>query len=228
MKASIASRVVRDMKSAVRLHGSANPKENPELARIIQYAKGENVSGATIDRTLASCVASKDKPVHNLVLELKGPAGSLMIVELATANVKKARQEVNILIKKHVCSVADGGGILHLFDQKTMVTAKYARDDVSAEILLEKAEETGIEVDAEEVLPGSLPGEVIFVCDPMAAGKLVKAIQKMDFTVVDTVSEYLPKTVVELQSAALDELRAVKAKLEEHEDFMNIYLNCAT
>ena len=108
------------------------------------------------------------------------------------------------------------------------MTGKYARDDVGGDALLERAEETAIEVDAEEVVAGDLPGEVVFVCDPMAANKVAKAIQSRDFTVVDTTTDYIPKTIVELQSEALEEMRKIKAKMEEHEDFSNLYLNCAT
>ena len=124
IKSDVAQRAVRDIKRAVAQKGSANPKDNSELARVIQVAKSQNVAGATIDRALASLVANKDKPLHNLLVEMKGPAGALMILELSTTNPKKARMDLNTLLKKNVATTVDGGGIMHLFDQKTMVIGR--------------------------------------------------------------------------------------------------------
>ncbi|OWA50053.1 hypothetical protein BV898_14584 [Hypsibius exemplaris] len=226
-KSNNANRVVRDMRVCIRATGSANPKDNPELARIIQNARLENVSGETIDRVLTGSAAGKDKPLTEWQLQCKGPQGSLFIVQFASVHQKRTEQEIRIIFKKHVASIESGNGILNNFDLKSMVTAKYGSDGSSA-LDLEKAEEVAIEAGAEEVVAGEYPGEVVFICDAKEASKVAKAAENADYKVIETVTEYVPKTTVELSDEARAELNALKAKLEANADFLNIHLNCET
>lgn len=59
----------------------------------------------------------------------------------------------------------------------------------------------------------------------MDSAKVVKELEKKDYKVIDSTTEYLPKQNVELEEAAKGELDILLQKLEEHPDTAKVYRN---
>ncbi|GAU87237.1 hypothetical protein RvY_00121 [Ramazzottius varieornatus] len=218
----VMASISRQLRFAVRKNGSADPKKNSDLAKIMEEAKKLNLPNDSIERVIAKMVGKK---IELLTMEAKGPGGALMILEVMTDNPKRTQGELRGILNRNMGAMVDGGGIMFNFDHKTVVTAVHDKGE-DVEVDVDKAEEAAIEAGAEEILGGAAPGIVRFVCDPMEASKVAKALEKLGYSVTSSESEYFPKMPVELPPEAAIQMAKLKGKIEDHADFHNLFLNC--
>ncbi|XP_055334458.1 probable transcriptional regulatory protein Pmob_0807 [Paramacrobiotus metropolitanus] len=221
LRAQKMNRLVSQMRIVAKTHGSFDPKQNTALAKLIEAAKADNLSTERIKSVLAKMAASKDT---RATLEMKGPGGALMIVELITDNAVKTKQELRSTTKKFPIQFVDGAaasGIRFNFEEKGIVTAVMKNGNAD----MGKAEEDAIEIGAEDVEEGSSANEIVFLCEPMELNNVTKGVEQKGYTVLDSAVEFLPKQIIQLDENASDILNKFLDIVEQRDDFSKIYRN---
>lgn len=220
-RADLMQRVCYQLRWAVKEHGSADPKQNPALNKIIDYAKSESLPFDRIKTTLANLA---NRRPELFTLEAKGPGGSLFVMEFLSDNANKTKADMRALFKKFPAQIADGNasvGIRFNFEYKGVLTTKQAGDA----FCLDKAEEDAIEAGAEEVSEGPGEKEIVFICDSIDLVKVAKALEIKGYKILDSSSEYIPKQTVDIQGPAREELDKLMERLHEHADIAKVYCN---
>ncbi|XP_050058479.1 translational activator of cytochrome c oxidase 1 isoform X3 [Aphis gossypii] len=142
------------MKLAIREQNDSNPETNSKLASIIEIAKKNSMPKDTILNTLKTQSNSKaDIHWH----EIKGPRGSIILVQSLTENVRLLKQNLNTLVRKSGLAYCDSGA-KHLFIHKGILIAKPSPDLTNAaEDCIEHAINAGaeeVETDSDDLEPG--------------------------------------------------------------------------
>jgi YebC/PmpR family DNA-binding regulatory protein len=94
----------------------ADPQFNASLKSAIEQAKKHNMPQANIDRAIKK--ASDDSSFEELLLEVYGPGGIGVLVEIKTDNKNRTLGELKLLLKKHNSKLADPGSLMWSFEKK--------------------------------------------------------------------------------------------------------------
>ncbi|XP_049950442.1 translational activator of cytochrome c oxidase 1 isoform X1 [Schistocerca serialis cubense] len=217
-KSAVFTKMSRLIRVAVQEGKSADPEHNVQLAQVVERARKNNMPVASIENAIKAAQNSKVASKPGLI-ELKGPAGSLMLVSVLTDNLAKTRTELLTIIKKTRATVSDGGG--RMFEHKGVFEVT-----PPAGVGFDVAEEHAIEVGAEEV--HQLDGDVLqFICAAEQFYAVKKGLQTRLYDIRYAEQEYIPKSQVTPSDDILDELSSVYLKLEQHPDVVRIYDNIA-
>uniref|UniRef100_A0A2S2PVC8 Translational activator of cytochrome c oxidase 1 n=1 Tax=Sipha flava TaxID=143950 RepID=A0A2S2PVC8_9HEMI len=143
-KALTFARFSRQMKLAIREQNDPNPDTNYKLASIIEMAKKNSMPKDTILNAIKIHSSSKAEPIW---FEIKGPRGSIFLIQALTENPRLMKQNLNTLIRKSGFSYCDSGA-KHLFIHKGIIIAKPSQDIKNAD---DECIEHAINAGAEEV-----------------------------------------------------------------------------
>ncbi|RJN31287.1 YebC/PmpR family DNA-binding transcriptional regulator [Nesterenkonia natronophila] len=144
-RAKINGRYIKHIEVAAR-NGGPDAEGNPALALAVQKAKKESVPNDNIDRAIKRGAGLTGDAVEyeEITYEVRGPAGSALLVECLTDNRNRAAAEVRTAVTRAGGTVADPGSVAYLFQRKGVVTVPAAEglteDDVLAAVL-----EAGVE-----------------------------------------------------------------------------------
>ncbi|TLP79543.1 YebC/PmpR family DNA-binding transcriptional regulator [Nesterenkonia sphaerica] len=144
-RAKINARYIKHIEVAAR-NGGPDAEGNPALALAVQKAKKESVPNDNIDRAIKRGAGLTGDAVEyeEITYEVRGPAGSALLVECLTDNRNRAAAEVRTAVTRSGGTVADPGSVAYLFQRKGVVTVPAAEgvteDDVLAAVL-----EAGVE-----------------------------------------------------------------------------------
>jgi YebC/PmpR family DNA-binding regulatory protein len=144
-RAKINARYIKHIEVAAR-NGGPDAEGNPALALAVQKAKKESVPNDNIDRAIKRGAGLTGDAVEyeEITYEVRGPAGSALLVECLTDNRNRAAAEVRTAVTRAGGTVADPGSVAYLFQRKGVVTVPAAEglteDDVLAAVL-----EAGVE-----------------------------------------------------------------------------------
>lgn len=126
-RANVMTRVAVRLRMAARQHGSTDPKQNPAIAKILEYARSEDLPA---DRLKDILIKLSSKKSELFTMEAKGPSGSMMIVEFLSDSPGRTKADIRYLIKKFPVQVADGSqsvGIKFNFEFKGMSGVRSCR-----------------------------------------------------------------------------------------------------
>lgn len=208
------------IKIAVKEGGSADPKLNSKLARVIEHARSQNMPAATIASTLKQTQKSQDN-AKSMMLEYRASGGLMLLVEVLTDNLVRTRSSIQTIIKKTNIQEVKGGGVHHLFDEKGVVIAG------KKETALEEALELAIEIGAEEVEEEKEgeKGLFVFTCSPDAFLEVRKGIEEQGYSVSYANIDFLPQSPLSLPAEDMERVSAVLEKLDAVDDVMRIHVN---
>lgn len=168
-KAKINARYIKQIEVAAR-NGGPDTEGNPALALAVQKAKKESVPNDNIDRAIkrGGGLTGDAVEYEEITYEVRGPAGSALLVECLTDNRNRAAAEVRQAVTRSGGTVADPGSVAYMFQRKGVVTVPKSdgvtEDDVLGAVLeagvedvLEQAEQFEVQsepTDLQEVLAG--------------------------------------------------------------------------
>ncbi|KRT85369.1 hypothetical protein AMK59_989 [Oryctes borbonicus] len=90
----------RQMRVAIQLGGSIDPKVNLKLEQVIEQAKRMNMPSATIESIIKSTQTDK-KQCRSHLIEIKGPGSCIILCEVFTDNLHGLRQLLASILKKN-------------------------------------------------------------------------------------------------------------------------------
>ncbi|CAG0915241.1 unnamed protein product [Notodromas monacha] len=206
-RAKMIQRHVYAIKKAVRDGGSPNPVINSVLANAMDRARSNGVPVSSMEQALKKAEGDDAKPY---VLEVRGPSGVFLIVDLLTNNLRRSKQSMQVVLNKTKAVLADSS-VRRLFEYEGMIhasvpesllqgvgttTAPFPASDLNAvsERILDHAIEFGAEdAGVEEDL--TQEKEVIvawFKCSPDDVDNVRKKVSEAGFDVFYAESAYTP------------------------------------
>lgn len=144
-RAKINARYIKQIEVAAR-NGGPDTDGNPALDLAVSKAKKESVPNDNIDRAIKRGAGLTGDTVEyeEVTYEVRGPAGSALLVECLTDNRNRAAAEVRTAVTRSGGTLADPGSVAYMFQRKGVVTVPHAEglteDDVLAAVL-----EAGVE-----------------------------------------------------------------------------------
>ncbi|KHJ46574.1 DNA-binding regulatory protein, YebC/PmpR family [Trichuris suis] len=187
-----------------------DPRLNRDLERLMQECSEKNMPKQTIQRAIERAVS---KPMHTVYFDVKGPGGSLFIVEAMTESKEHTKNQ----LKKHFNKI--GGftfadqGIRMFFEEKGIVSvvqspvntdraSKKAANPIPLYSLsLEEAVNVAIDVGAEEVEESVEEDDqqiIKFLCDPMQVQRVCKELADRGYVIKSSENEYLCTNTIKL------------------------------
>ncbi|XP_020629995.1 uncharacterized protein LOC110067058 [Orbicella faveolata] len=222
--------------TAVRESG-ADVQFNLRLDRLIERAKSISMPKQSVENAIKTGAGTKDQPYETIVLEVKGPGGCGLLVQLLTANKIKTKSELNTILRKNGGLLNDGGSVMFHYQQKGMITVedflfmedKHKLSDYPDEGSVDKAEEMGIECGAENVFfYESENGTkcIKFLCAVEDSKQVYDDLsQKFPDRDISLELEYVPRTLVSLSEERTQQAEKLVDRLEDHADVVRVYDN---
>ncbi|CAG0888901.1 unnamed protein product [Darwinula stevensoni] len=195
--------------------GSTDIKLNSKLAEVIEAAKSKGVNMSTIQNAMKASSKDNAKPY---LLEVRGPGGSMFLLDVFTENLKRTKQEITNILNKTNAAWADSG-LRNLFEEKGIIQAENVKKKTWDEVL-EDAIEAGSE-DAEEG-----PDELVqFVCSPQDLQKVKCNLEGRGYTILSADASFLPVSPVTISENHLKHVDKMCERLEERDDVLQIHSN---
>ncbi len=198
--------------------GGPDPNGNFRLRMAVQKARENNMPADNIDRAIKRATGGGDGiEMSEITYEGYGPAGTAVIVEVATDNRNRTVAEVRNVFARAGGSLGESGSVAWNFDSRGLISVVSNGQD-SDEVAL-----YAIDAGAEDVQVGDDTIEVYTA--PGDLEKVKKALEDHKLKVESAESARVPKTTVQLdEKSAIQMLRLVE-KLEALDDVQRVYFN---
>lgn len=216
-KGKIFSRIAKEIISAVKVGGSADPKSNPRLRIALQKAREANVSNEIIERNIKKASSSDQADYIEMTYELYGHGGVGIIVEVMTDNKNRISSDMRIATNKRGGNIATPGSVAFNFDRKGVlqIQKKHAKED---ELFLAASEAGAEDFDSEAEM-------FIITTDPLKLASVKEAIEKLGFKCDEANIEMVPKNLVETELENAKANLALIEWLEALDDVDAVYHN---
>lgn len=144
-RAKINARYIKQIEVAAR-NGGPDQAGNPALDLAVTKAKKESVPNDNIDRAIKRGAGLTGDAVdyEEITYEVRGPAGSALLVECLTDNRNRAAAEVRTAVTRSGGTVADPGSVAYMFQRKGVITVPKA-DGLDEDSVLAAVLEAGVE-----------------------------------------------------------------------------------
>lgn len=205
------------IKVAVR-EGGPNPDFNLNLAQLLEQCRSKNMPKASVDAAIKS--AEKAKPMSQHMIEVRGPGGYLLLVEVLTDNLSRTQQDVKRLLVKKGAVLSDGAR--HSFIRRGVVMVP--NHDVTTERALELAIEAGAE-DVQETEDEEDKPHLQFFCDMTELKKVRGVLEALGMQVTSAGVEFVPRTLSSLGEEQLDAASTLIDALSDSPDVVRVWDN---
>jgi YebC/PmpR family DNA-binding regulatory protein len=198
--------------------GGADPAANLRLRLAMQKARENNMPSDNIDRAIKRAVGGGEgTELAEIMYEGYGPAGTAVIVEVATDNRNRTVAEIRNVFARAGGSLGEGGSVAWNFDSRGVINVAANGKDPDEVALY------AIDAGAEDV---QVSGDTIDVYTaPADLEKVKKALEEQGVAVESAEAARVPKTTVQLdEKNAVQMLRLVE-KLESLDDVQKVYFN---
>ena len=103
--------------------GGADLDGNPALELAVTKAKKQSVPNDNIDRAIKRGAGLTGEVVDyvEIMYEVRGPAGSALLIECLTDNRNRAASEVRATVTRNGGQMADPGSVAFMLDRKSVV-----------------------------------------------------------------------------------------------------------
>lgn len=228
-KQSVIEKYQRQMKGVINESG-ADPEKNTKLRVILDKMRAANIPKADIKRYLDNAT-KKAGSTQLLFVEVRGPQGSVFVVQLDSEHTKKSKDLVSSLMKKTIGKVQPALSFHNLFDMKGVIAVPVTKEmDVSN---MDPYLEIAIEAGAEDViLTKDEDGEeedlvLKFHTDPKTVSQVAKEIEESHGLEVSMSQvELFPHSYVTIESKEdIEACQKIAEKLQTHEEFVNLFDN---
>lgn len=218
-RGKVFSKIVKEIAVAARL-GGGDPVGNPRLRLTIEKAKEVNMPQDNIKRAIMKGTGELPGVSYEEVsYEGYGPAGVALLIEVLTDNRNRTVGEIRHILSKHGGSMGETGCVSWIFDKRgyILVDKKAVDEDTLMSIVLD-AGATDMKND-----PGESSYEII--TEPESLDGVKSALTSAKIPVTLSEVTMLPKSYVDLDSKAADQMTRLMDALEDHDDVQNVFAN---
>lgn len=211
------TRIGKDIAIAVKA-GGPDPANNPRLRQVIANAKGVNMPK---DRVEAAIKRASDKDTSNyeeVVYEGYGPYGVAILVEAATDNPTRTVANLRVYFNRGGGALGTSGSLNFIFERKGLFRIAESSITNMDELELELIDYGLESVEHEN-------GEYILHTAFADFGKMTKALEDRNITVIKAGLERIPLSYAEVTEEQMDEVLELIEKIEEDDDVQAVYHN---
>ena len=218
-RAKINARYIKQIEVAAR-SGGPDPDGNPALEMAVSKAKKESVPNDNIDRAIKRGAGLTGDAVdyEEITYEVRGPAGSALLVECLTDNRNRAASEVRMAVTRSGGTVADPGSVAYMFQRKGVASVPKAEglteDDVLAAVL---------EAGAEDVVEQETHFQVR--TEPGDLSDVVQALQAAEIAYDSDEVAFLSDMQIDLELEDAKKFLRLHDALDDVDDVQNIHTN---
>ena len=218
-RAKINARYIKQIEVAAR-NGGPDPDGNPALEMAVSKAKKESVPNDNIDRAIKRGAGLSGDAVdyEEITYEVRGPAGSALLVECLTDNRNRAASEVRMAVTRSGGTVADPGSVAYMFQRKGVASVPKAEglteDDVLAAVL---------EAGAEDVVEQETHFQVR--TEPGDLSDVVQALQAAEIAYDSDEVAFLSDMQIDLELEDAKKFLRLHDALDDVDDVQNIHTN---
>ncbi len=199
-------------------NGSPDPQSNPDLKRIIEKAKKDQVPNDIIQRAIDKAKGVGGENFVPVVYEGFGQGEAQFIIETLTDNVNRTISQIRAILNKTGGKLGVSGSVSHQFAHEAVFKLPVLEDDVLNALL-----EADVDIKDTTALSDST---VVFAeIDKYSQVKsaLTKAFPDVEFE-VDEIT-YSALSLVELNKEHQEKFDNMLMQLEELDDVQHIYHN---
>lgn len=216
-KGKVFSRIAKEIISAIKVGGIADPKSNPRLRLALQKAREANVPNEIIERNIKKATSEDQANYDELTYELYGYGGVGIIVDAMTDNKNRLSSDMRIATNKRGGTIASPGAVAFNFDRKGVIqiSKKHA---IEEELFLAATEAGAEDFEATEDM-------YIVTTDPAHLYAVKEAINKLGFQCDEASLEMIPKSNVDVDEETAKSNMALIEWLEALDDVDAVYHN---
>jgi len=198
--------------------GGADPAANIRLRMAVQKAKDNNMPNDNINRAIQrGAGGGEGSDVQEVTYEGYGPAGTALLVEVATDNRNRTVAEVRNVLTRAGGNLGETGSVSWNFESRGVVTVQPNGADPD-DIALQ-----AIDAGALDVLVGD--GSIDVYTEPADLEAVRKALEESGVKVAQAEQTRVPKTTVALDEKAAVQTLGLVEKLESLDDVQKVYFN---
>ncbi len=218
-RAKINARYIKQIEVAAR-NGGPDIDGNPALALAVQKAKKESVPNDNIDRAIkrGGGLTGDTVEYEEITYEVRGPAGSALLVECLTDNRNRAAAEVRTAVTRSGGTVADPGSVAYMFQRKGVVTVPKA-EGVSEDEVLAAVLEAGVE----EVLEQESNFEV--QSEPSDLQEVTRGLEEAGISYDSDEVAFVSDMKIDLELEDAKKFLRLHDALDDLDDVQNIHTN---
>ena len=226
LRGQLFSRISKQIVAAIKaMNGELDSSQNHYLAAALHAAKGNQMPKSTIEAAIKRATSKKEageelKPVT--FMGIHGSSGCAVIVETLGSNSAKTNAEIRLIFKKHNAAISK---VDFLFEKKGRIIIRPADSGKSfqeiEDLLLESE-------DVEDFVSDLERGTIQVDCSIQSVYKLQNELASKGIHIVEWTTGYVPNSndMVEVSKEEIvDEFRAFKDALENHEDVVQVITN---
>jgi YebC/PmpR family DNA-binding regulatory protein len=217
-RGKVFTKLIKEITVAARL-GGGDPDMNPRLRTAVQAAKAANMPAKNIDNAVKKGTGELPGVVYEEVTyDGYGPSGVALYIEALTDNKNRTVAEVRHLLSKYGGNLGESGCVAWMFETKGII--RVDKDNFDEEELFLVTVEAGAEdmkSDDEDYY------EIYTEADQL--GQVQADLEKNNVIVVEAERTMIPKTTVNLEEKAADQMLKLMDVLDDHDDIQNVYAN---
>jgi YebC/PmpR family DNA-binding regulatory protein len=216
-RGKVFTKVVKEIKVAVKTGGGGDPDANPRLRAAIQAAKGVNMPKDKIEATIKKATGGDGEDYQEVNYEGYANGGVAVFVETATDNLNRTVASMRHIFSKYGGNLGTQGCLQFVFDHKGVFSVPsngLDEDDFSLEMIEAGAED--IEFDAEMVSITTAMEDF---------GGVQKALAELGVEPESAGLERIPTTTTKVDAKTFESVMKLIDKLEDDDDVQKVYHN---
>ena len=216
-RGKLFTKLIREITTAARAGGGADPATNPRLRTAIDKALAANMTRDTIDRAAKrGGTAGDDANYENVRYEGYGPGGVAVMVDCLTDNRNRTVAEVRHLFSKNGGNLGTDGSVAYLFTAQGSVV-------IPPEVGEERAFELALDVPADDVVAG--PDGIELVVAPEAVTRAVDVLRGAGIEPLQAETVQRASVNVPLDAEKSAQVIKLVDALEDLDDVQQVHSN---
>lgn len=202
-------------------NGGGDVDTNPRLRAAIEGAKAASMPKENIDRAVKKGTGElQGEVIQEVTYEGYGPAGTALLVEVATDNTNRSSSEIRTIFTRNGGNMGTPGSVAYQFDRKGEV--RLIDESLDEDAAMELAMETG----ADEFETGDNDGEWVFTCAPTDLGTVAAALSEAgkNVTGIKLISVAQNKVSIDDAETAEKVMRLFEL-LDDYDDTLSVFAN---
>lgn len=201
--------------------GGGDVDTNPRLRAAIEGAKAASMPKDNIDRAVKKGTGElQGAAIQEVTYEGYGPAGTAIIVEVATDNTNRCSSEIRTIFSRNGGNMGTPGSVSYQFDRKGEV--RIVDETMDEDTAMELAMDCG----ADEFEEGETDNEWVFICGPTDVNEVSAALTAAgkNVTGMKLISVAQNPTVISDVETA-HKVMKIYDLLDDYDDTMNVFTN---
>jgi YebC/PmpR family DNA-binding regulatory protein len=215
------TRVAREITMAVKA-GGPDPDANPALRRAIQNARSVSMPKDKVENAIKRASDKDTSDYEEAIYEGYAPHGVALVVVAATDNPTRTVANVRNAFNKGGGNMGTSGSVTFGFQRMGVFRIKPEAVEVE-ELELELIDH-GLEEMGESTTENGDP-VLVARCALNDFGKMQDALEDRKLEVVESTTEFIAQTPVELDDEQAGEVLKLVALLEEDDDVQQVFHN---